>query len=384
MRTLRFVAALLLFAQLPYATRAQDENADRLTRAVKYWQDGNAKAAYLSLDSISNQPFTTENAIYKIRASIWTATYLQAQYKVKTAAPFLDSAATWATQSGITDEMKRAYEANLKYYQSTGNARMAQSWQQTLNNLRDSLDALAQQAQLDSMNAAIALTQKATSDSVAVARKEADEAKQQLSSARMMAWMFGLLSALLFAVVIWKNNKKKSPTPTSAQVATPRTAAPAPTPKPAAPATTVITEVPVQETVKPKDAAKDHHQLTARISAVELVLIQADTLAWKMNGDGKATHKILQRYVDDFSGLTKTIDDAIASNQASAILNALDLLRPYFDVFGMSGTSKWIDELREEGDDAKVNKMLSRVFQVRNHARRALDEAKAILEKVNL
>lgn len=384
MRTLRFVAALLLFAQLPYATRAQDENADRLTRAVKYWQDGNAKAAYLSLDSISEQPFTSDNAVYKIRASIWTATYLQAQYKVKTAAPFLDSAATWATKSGLTDEMKRAYEANLKYYQSIGNTRMTQSWQQTLNNLRDSLDAIAQQERLDSMNAAIALTQKAASDSIAVARKEADEAKQALSSARMMAWMFGLLSALLFAVVIWKNNKKKSSGGTAAPAGEPRPSSPAPAPKPTTPTPVVAPEITAQEVAKPKDAAKDHQQLTARISAVELVLIQADTLAWKMKGDGKATHKILQRYVDEFSSLTKTIDDAIATNQASAILNALDLLRPYFDAFGMSGTSKWIDELREEGDSAKVNKMLSRVFQVRNHARRALDEAKAILEKVSL
>jgi hypothetical protein len=135
---------------------------------------------------------------------------------------------------------------------------------------------------------------------------------------------------------------------------------------------------------KTKDVYKDHHSLTARISAVELVLIQADTLGWKMNGDGKATHKILQRYVDDFNSLTKAIDDAIAANKASEIISSLELLRPYLEAFGMNGTTKMVDEIKLEGANVKVNKMLSRVFQIRNHARRALDEAKAILEKVSL
>jgi hypothetical protein len=48
----------------------------------------------------------------------------------------------------------------------------------------------------------------------------------------------------------------------------------------------------------------------------------------------------------------------------------------------MQGTLQLIQEIEDEASTEKVSKLLSRVFQVRNHCRRAADESKALLEKL--
>jgi hypothetical protein len=80
--------------------------------------------------------------------------------------------------------------------------------------------------------------------------------------------------------------------------------------------------------------------------------------------------------------IMKTLDDAITRNEADPILNSLEHLKPYLQTFGMSVTIKLISEIEAEAPTEKIAKLLSRVFQVRNHCRRAADEAKAILEKM--
>ena len=85
---------------------------ETLTRAVQWWKLGKAKEAYLSLDTITGQPMTTENAATKIKASLWTANYLQAQRKIKPAAAFLGSAMIWAEKNALSDALIRTDEAS--------------------------------------------------------------------------------------------------------------------------------------------------------------------------------------------------------------------------------------------------------------------------------
>jgi hypothetical protein len=77
------------------------------------------------------------------------------------------------------------------------------------------------------------------------------------------------------------------------------------------------------------------------------------------------------------------LDDAIADSKNDFIISSLTELKPYLDKFGMASTSAWILEIENEYPEVKMNKLLSKVFQVRNHCRRAADEAKALQEKIS-
>jgi hypothetical protein len=78
----------------------------------------------------------------------------------------------------------------------------------------------------------------------------------------------------------------------------------------------------------------------------------------------------------------KSLDKAITESDVDGIINSLGFLKTFLVPFGMETTINWIQEIEDEVQGgAKVSKLLSRVFQIRNHCRRALDETKSILEK---
>jgi hypothetical protein len=114
-----------------------------------------------------------------------------------------------------------------------------------------------------------------------------------------------------------------------------------------------------------------------------LVLIKADVLSIKGNGENKTVRSILDEYLTNLPAIIKQLDDAIADSKNDIILSSLAELKPYLDKFGMVSTSAWILEIEREYPEAKMNKLLSKVFQVRNHCRRAADEAKALQEKMS-
>ncbi len=370
---------------------------EQLTRAVQIWKLGKPLSAYQTLDSITSQQLTQENASSKVKAAIWTATYLQEQKKLKPAAKFLDSALTWASQYAKGEELKRSYEAYSNWHIATGNIKSAIAAQNKANDIKDSLSQLISQTSIDSLIKINSELQSKINVQANVSKQEVVEKPSTVNDTTI--WIMGISIFVLLILVFLLNGKvsrlnsappvhyvKKENTPkiavskqevkiineekkTLAEISHDET----------------VTVAPSAEKLKNLAAvAKDTNALTIKLSTVELILIRADIFAEKVNGESKMAARTLQKYVDEFPSMMKKLDDAIANNDADAILKSTVEFRTPLDTFGMVSTVTWIDEIEAEAPDAKVNKLLSRVFQVRNHVRRALDEAKAILEKVSL
>jgi hypothetical protein len=140
------------------------------------------------------------------------------------------------------------------------------------------------------------------------------------------------------------------------------------------------TDTPVAPPAEP--APLPNRETLLRLQGVELVLIRPEVLAAYQNGDMKAIRNLLNEYMAQLPFIMKTLDDAINRNETAPILLSLQHVKSYLKVFGMQATEKLIGEVESESATEKVSKLLSRVFQVRNHCRRAADEAKSLLEKV--
>ena len=65
---------------------------EQLTRGVQSWKIGKPVDAYSALDSVLASPTTREVAATKVKAAIWTATFLQQQKKNAAAFRFIDCA----------------------------------------------------------------------------------------------------------------------------------------------------------------------------------------------------------------------------------------------------------------------------------------------------
>ena len=385
---------LTLFCGHIYAQSADGSLPDsllkeQLTRAVQSWKTGKPLPAYQTLDTIISQPLSAINASSKIKAAIWTATYLQEQKKLKPASKFLDSAMTWASQYARGEELRRSYEAYANWHLANGNVKSAMAAQSEANKISDSLNKVVYQVAMDSLKK-INTTLQNKIDLQAAALKPEEVSKSPDNYDRLI-WIMGF-SILILLILVFLLNGKVQRLNSAPPVAIQR--------KESAPkinvekqeiknnVSEIITPVSTTEKVVAKAISvpptKEILNLTTRLSTVELILIRADVFAEKVNGESKLASKTLYKYVEDFPLMMKNLDDAISNNDADAILKSTVEFRTPLDTFGMSGTVLWIDEIESEAPDAKVNKLLSRVFQVRNHVRRALDEAKAILEKVNL
>ena len=372
---------------------------ETLTRAIASWQAGDAKLAYLSLDSIDRTELSGNNAGTKARAAIWTATYLQAQKKIKPAARFLDSALAWSIRYQLPEEQIRGYEAYATWHLAAGNPKTALIAREAAWKIQDSIQSRAYVQQIDSLSATITRLEAKIGSyengSLATAQAKDEQSAGQLRWVYILA---GVCLVLLLIVFLLNGQLQKlkasppAPAPTSKPAAS--KAAPVPavnitdvsTPKETAkPVKTdsppVVSEAPtpIEEPVKPPAPGALVHKL----AEVELVLIKADILSRYNKGDAKSIRQLLNEYMAQLPFIMKSIDDTIGGNDAGAIVQALSHLKSYLHYFGMQGTLQLIQEIEDEASTEKVSKLLSRVFQVRNHCRRAADESKALLEKLS-
>lgn len=360
---------------------------ETLTRAVQHWKAGKAKDAYLALDTITGHPISPEVAGTKIKAAIWTANYLQAQYKIKSAAPFLDSALHWAEAYNTGEELSRAYEAYADWHMAAGNPKTALIAKESAWKIRDSLHQVSLRAEIDSLHKVINGLQQDQVTVIETKTSEADNVSEQ--AAGLKKWMYGMggIIAILLLIVFLMNgtiqrlrNTPPAPAPSAPRIR-PETPAPAkisdtePAEKPNVAAPPVETP----KAAAPSTATRD---IVLKLQDVELVLIRAESLGQHANGETKAIRNFLNEYMAQLPFIMKTLDDAITKNEAAPILLSLEHLKTYLQTFGMQGTLKLIAEIEEEAPKEKVSKLLSRVFQVRNHCRRAADEAKSMLEKL--
>lgn len=389
MKMCRLFCFLILLPFVPKPSFAQTLSdsslRESLTRAVQYWQAGKAKEAYITLDTITGQPLTGENAGTKVKAALWTANYLQAQYKVKSASPFLDSALKWAEQYAPGEELARTYDAYAAWHITAGNPKTALVAKEAAFKIRDSLKSADLQHSIDSLNTVITTIRQEQADLVQEKNSATDSVSSEAAGLKKWIYILGGICALLLVIVFMMNgnlqrlrNSPPAPAPSAPRVR------PEPAPartEPAAAATPA--PAPVEPIVKPAPApAMPKSDIVIRLQEVELVLIRAESLGSFHNGETKAIRNFLNEYMAQLPFIMKTLDEAITKNESAPILNSLEHLKPYLQTFGMSGTLKLITEIETEAATEKVSKLLSRVFQVRNHCRRAADEAKAILEKM--
>ena len=369
---------------------------ETLTRAVQYWQAGKAKEAFFALDTINSELITADNTSTKIKAAIWTANYLQAQKKIKPAAHFLDSAMVWAEKYSPGADLGRVYEAYADWHLTAGNPKTALVAREAAWKIRDSLNQASLKTTIDSLQGVAQKLEEENSQLLSEKSAEADHVSTTADSMKKWAYLLGIVCAILIVIIFLMNgtlqrlrNAPPAPAPsaprtrpepvpiettvtTSAKKESTANAiktAPLPTPptEPAKPATTSI--------LSPKD-------ITLKLQDVELVLIRAEVLGKYQNGETKAIRNLLNEYMAQLPFIMKTLDDAITKNEPDPILLSLEHLKTYLQSFGMVSTLKLIQEIEEEAQTEKVSKLLSRVFQVRNHCRRAADESKALLEKI--
>ncbi len=376
---------------------------ETLTRAVQCWQSGKAREAYISLDTIAWQSINPGNASTKIKASLWTANFLQAQRKVKAASPFLDSALRWSEQYALGDELLKSYEAYSEWHLQSGNPKTAIVAREAAWKIRDSLNRREMSAATDSLQDVIT----GLSEKIETLQRQTDDDRSavQDEAGTWKKWVYILsaLCALLVVIIFLMNgtlqrlrHSPPSPAPSlpramppiqasvPAPEATPSSKKPASTAAgPAAPtplSTPPAVSAPAE--ISRPAAPSGGRDITYKLQEVELVLIRPEILGKYNNGETKAIRNILNEYMAQLPFIMKTLDEAIGKNESSPILLSLEHLRQYLVAFGMQGTLKLILEIEEESKTEKVAKLLSRVFQVRNHCRRAADEAKALLEKI--
>jgi tetrahydromethanopterin S-methyltransferase subunit B len=376
---------------------------ETLTRAVQWWKLGKAKEAYLSLDTITGQPMTTENAATKIKASLWTANYLQAQRKIKPAAAFLDSAMIWAEKNALSDELIRTYEAYAEWHLASGNPKTAIVAREAAWKIKDSLNRQGVQERIDSLENVIDQLNEQKSEIINDKLSDRDAVREEAASWKQWFYLLSAVCLALLVIIFLMNgtlqrlkNAPPAPAPASPRTRVEPVVTPPPTPAPVQQKKETKTITPVEKekiAVAPVAAPEPLRPLAPpplstkdikfKLQDVELVLIRADVLAQYQNGETKAVRNILNEYMAQLPFIMKTLDDAITKNESDPILLSLEHLKQYLQAFGMQGTLKLIVEIEEEAKTEKVSKLLSRVFQVRNHCRRAADEAKALLEKLS-
>jgi hypothetical protein len=133
------------------------------------------------------------------------------------------------------------------------------------------------------------------------------------------------------------------------------------------------------EILKPQNnSVKQSNSLVEKLARVELVFIRAEVLG--EYGNKKAVVKIINDYNTQLPLIIKNLDEAITTNDNEPIVTALSYLKPYLTAFGMAATLAMLNEVEAEAPTEKTTKLLSRVFQIRNHIRRAHDETKALID----
>ena len=358
---------------------------DLLTRAVQSWQAGNASDAYTTLDSINYQELTEANASSKAKAALWTATYLQAQYKFRQAAIYLDSAMLFSTQFSKAEELKRTYEAYSSYYLATGNAKGAISSMQAATKIKDSLNQAASSQTIDSLQKEVAKLRQAAESNLPTENISENKNVNAIGTSTIIVGVIAGILLIVILVLYGKLQRLRSlpPAPITRKVEKP---APSIISEKKPEATTgEEVKISKQETGFPKleqqPVSSSINNLTARLSEVELVLIRPEVLS--NYGDQKSIKSLLTEYNTQLPLIMKNLDDSITLNENEPILRSLEYLKPYLAAFGMQSTITMLKEIEDEAPSSKPTKLLSRVFQVRNHCRRALDESKSLLEKIN-
>lgn len=365
-----------------------------LTRAVYSWQEGRAKDAFFTLDSVIAQPVSSKNAGSKVKAALWTSNYLMEQRKIRPAKSFIDSALAWSQRFPMNDESVRVYQALSQWYASVGDVQGALRYKEREWELRDSLARNVANGMIDSLKGVIA---GAGSQALPPENSDSEEIATDQNQTDNMGSMWLMIAILILGAALafyfFRSRKSGGQVVSSSDPAfTPPLSSTTIRPeKRSGPTVPVFEFQPSLDKPSSSEEIEDpasepsplpNRETLQRLKGVELVLIRAEVLAGYQHGDLKAIRNLLNEYMAQLPFIMKTLDEAINRNETAPILLSLQHVKSYLKLFGMQATEKLIGEVESESATEKVSKLLSRVFQVRNHCRRAADEAKSLLEKM--
>jgi tetratricopeptide (TPR) repeat protein len=338
----------------PAANLSTEELNQLYDRGVKYWESGNGRNSFYTLDSLRKIDLTSENANIKSKGMIYLANCFYSQKNYRYAINYLNLALMFGKDILNVDTRLSVYDMLITCHHETKNNSQESYFTQLKKSITDSIQTAKMQAQVDSLKQALE-AQKNTPTSTTENENPTETASTTVITNNItyknliiIVIVIGAI-AILFFMLFRKSEGVSSAKPKS-------------------------NEIPKIDA----NGSKGSNALVEKIAKVELVFIRAEVLG--EYGNKKAVVKIINDYNTQLPLIIKNLDEAITTNDNEPIINALSYLKPYLTAFGMAATLAMLNEVESEAPTEKTTKLLSRVFQIRNHIRRAHDESKALID----
>ena len=323
-------------------------------RGVKYWETGNGRNSFYTLDSLRKIDLTTENANIKSKGMVYLAKSFYSQKNYRYAINYLNLALIFGKDVLDSDARLGIYDMLITCHHETKNNPQETYYTQLKKSISDSIQTAKMQFQVDSLKQALE-AQKTTP--IAATGNENPASPQGTSNGinnnNSNYLLIIAIAVLAIGILLFMLLRKRDSGSSGKQK---------------------TIEIPKIDA----GASKGSNGLAEKIAKIELVFIRAEVLG--EYGNKKAVVKIINDYNTQLPLIIKNLDDAITTNDNEPIINALSYLKPYLTAFGMAATLAMLNEVEVEAPTEKTTKLLSRVFQIRNHIRRAHDETKALVE----
>jgi tetratricopeptide (TPR) repeat protein len=338
----------------PVSNLSIDELNQLYDRGVKYWESGNGRNSFYTLDSLRKIELTPENANIKSKGMIYLAKCFYSQKNYRYAINYLNLALNFGKDHLSVENRLSIYDMLITCHHETKNNSQETYFTQLKKSINDSIQTAKMQHQVDSLKQALEAQKNPGGPTIENDNPTPTQTSNTAESKNSYNFIL-IISIAVFAIAILLfllfkkgdggNIGKNNPV-----------------------------EIPKIDA----GGNKGSNALVEKIAKVELVFIRADVLG--EYGNKKTVVKIINDYNAQLPLIIKNLDDAITTNDNEPIINALSYLKPYLTAFGMSATLAMLNEVEAEAPTEKTTKLLSRVFQIRNHIRRAHDETKALSE----
>ena len=323
-------------------------------RGVKYWETGNGRNSFYTLDSLRKIELNQENANIKSKGMIYLAKCFYSQKNYRYAINYLNLALMFGKDILNADTRLSIYDMMITCYHETRNNSQESYFTQLKKSITDSIQTAKMQFQVDSLKQALE-AQKTTPVATTENENPADPqgTSNGINNNNSNYLLIIAIAVIAIGILLFMLLRKRDSGSSGKQK---------------------TIEIPKIDT----GAGKGSNGLAEKIAKIELVFIRAEVLG--EYGNKKAVVKIINDYNTQLPLIIKNLDDAITTNDNEPIINALSYLKPYLTAFGMAATLAMLNEVELEAPTEKTTKLLSRVFQIRNHIRRAHDETKALVD----
>lgn len=326
-------------------------------RGVNYGEQGDIIKSFTTLDSLRTAKLTAESGRIKSLGMLYLALASSKQGNHKYATVYADLALFFGKDSLSANETIIIYDLMISSYDKLQNKSKLSQFVNLKKIIVDSLNAARIQFEVDSLKQLVEEQKtKFINDSIQKSKQQQLSKKNQdsVNKNNFILYISIFIISTISIVVLFFSFKRKNKN-VQKDITSPN------------------------EILKPQNnSVKQSSSLVEKLARVELVFIRAEVLG--EYGNKKTVVKIINDYNTQLPLIIKNLDEAITTNDNEPIINALSYLKPYLTAFGMSATLAMLNEVESEAPTEKTTKLLSRVFQIRNHIRRAHDETKALID----